>query len=93
MKDEITFNIPSCKCPTCGHTGDASHPAETNPDLEAPKAGDLGVCGFCGEVLILDQDLSRRVPTLKELLELDDYDRHVIGKMQEKIRKERPYGK
>ena len=92
MTTKRKFDLPPSNCPTCGHETSNSEAAETNPDRAAPKAGDIGVCGYCGEVLVLDADLSRRLPTLKELMVLEDYDHQVIGKMQEKIRKERPYG-
>lgn len=88
MKELETFKIPLSICPVCGHKMDcASEPARGG---HPPKAGDLGLCLKCGEILVYGDDQKLRQAGVDDLLEIPPHIEDYLNKWQAKIRAERP---
>ena len=74
-------------CPVCGDANDAC-----SGTGEAPRGGDLTLCGKCGELMAFNDDLSAREATLEDLMQLSDEQRELLDTLQKRIRKERILG-
>lgn len=62
-----TSRVPGNVCPACKHPMDAA----TSTDRPAkPKPDDVSVCFECGQVLLFNEDLTSRIPSQKEMIEL-----------------------
>ena len=80
--------LKKSNCPGCGKKIDACTHA-LGPD-KPPKPGDFSLCGYCGEILIFNPDLTVRNPVLIELLSLPPPISHLLNQLQTKIRRDRP---
>lgn len=58
------------KCPRCGYAMDAASPTAGADPVE-PKAGDLGICLWCGAPLEYAEDKAARWLTFDEVKALD----------------------
>jgi hypothetical protein len=61
-----TTRLKPSRCPFCRHKLDAVTATPWNRNA-TPVAGDLTVCLECAHVLVFDDDVKPRVPTLIEL--------------------------
>jgi hypothetical protein len=55
--------IPQSRCPLCKHTLDA---VECASGRSRPSPGLPTICIYCGEVLVFDDSLSLRKPTVED---------------------------
>jgi hypothetical protein len=67
---KTTRHKPS-QCPYCGHLIDASTSAED----ASPGPGDVTVCLNCREIVVFADDMSLRLPTEQELIEVAGNDK------------------
>jgi hypothetical protein len=49
----VSFGTHANCCPSCSHPLDACTPHRGGPG-KAPRAGDLSICFYCGEMLIFE---------------------------------------
>lgn len=72
--------IPSTKCPSCGAPVDVATPISNLRDDKFPKPGALGMCVNveCLEILVLNENLSLRVQTPDEYMNLPLKTRRMI---------------
>ena len=64
-EEYITTNLsPDLKCLYCGRQTDSATGMDPGT---IPKPGDVTVCAYCGEVLVITGDLRYRKPTPEEL--------------------------
>jgi len=75
------MRLPLTFCPTCHQKLDAA--TEVFGESEQPKAGDVSVCLYCGELLEYDESL--RVRKL-DLLTVDAGTLRVLLNAQEDVR-------
>ena len=66
MSAERSVAIPDQKCPFCGYRMDRTDGIET----KRPKVGDILLCLKCMEVCLFDKNFVLRMPTIKELMEI-----------------------
>jgi hypothetical protein len=82
-----TTRVPNHVC-TCGQENDAaSHRNAT------PSPGDVSLCWYCGELTVFNEDLTQRVPTEEEMVEIKDNQawhlvQNAIDQIHERIRNE-----
>lgn len=79
---------PPCPCPSCGYTG-AKGTSKEEDRGPAPKAGDIGVCMRCADVVEFNKDMSLKVATLTTLMKMSQAQHEAVSLLQEKIRRER----
>lgn len=79
--------LKTTPCPTCHYEMDA---ATCTDGDHRPKSGDMSVCAKCGEILIFDDDVVPRIPTLSELITLPEDVSAQLNHVQNAIRRERP---
>jgi hypothetical protein len=80
----VTHHIPS-KCPACEHTIDAAGTIDGN-DTYVAAPGDLTICFGCGCMLIYATDMTVRLPTPQELVELPPEQLKEAEDVQKKIK-------
>lgn len=60
-------------CPGCGAVLTASsNPNADDPDQRIAEPGDVSVCFYCGQFMVIADDGSLRLPTPKEADEIAD---------------------
>lgn len=64
----MSFEMPKEHCPCCGHHFDRASNVSDPP--HHPEPGDVTVCFYCLEILIVGEGLSARLPTPEELAEM-----------------------
>lgn len=69
-------------CPSCGHTIDA--------DIEAfgdarPTPGDVSVCLYCTSYLVFNHDLTRRLMSNEDFLDLDGETKNSLARVKAAI--------
>lgn len=79
----IALETPRCHCPACGEAIDAAASMSGTFVPEA-KANCITVCGFCGEILTFNEDMTVRKPTLAEMTNLQQSNQW--GQLQQMIR-------
>jgi hypothetical protein len=55
------IRVPKCNCPKCGHNLDAA--TEMTPHGGGVQPGNLGVCAYCGAMLIYTDNLLPEILT------------------------------
>jgi len=60
--------IPECKCLGCG--GAVCQHYHPDPNHPGPQPGNYTVCGFCGAIMIVADDMSVRAFTPEEAMAL-----------------------
>ena len=66
MKDYL---VPECPCPYCGKVYNGCF-VQDQPDMSAPRPGDVSICTNCASPLIFDDELLLREPSREELDEI-----------------------
>lgn len=79
---------PNSTCPTCGYVMNASSCADTDP--RPPEPGDISLCLCCGELLVFDQEMLLRVPSIGEIMDFSPANYEMIERTQRAIRAVRP---
>jgi hypothetical protein len=81
-------DVPLCACPGCGTAADlASSVRELGGQTgRDPKPGDFTVCMTCASILVFDETLGVREPTVAELVAADPAMLEQIAKVQQMIR-------
>ena len=67
MPTPTSYRIPESACPSCGARLDAASGLDHD---NAPKPGNVWICIQCAEIVIYDEQLGLRKPTLAEMIEL-----------------------
>lgn len=81
--------LPMSRCLVCGYSFDcASRPGIDQ--TKRPRPGDFSLCLRCGEIYVFQDDMTVRLPTVKELMELGEAEHKELTEVQTMIRKERP---
>lgn len=88
MKIGELIAIPAATCPTCGAVMHSAEVKETETD-RCPVPGDPGVCGECGEILVLDERLQLRIAELNDMLDIPVHTQNQMLDDQQRIRRER----
>lgn len=83
--------LPACTCEVCGYAFDCATRAVLK-DVERPKEGDFSLCAKCGEIYVFNEDMTIRIPTIKELMALDPMGSEELTKTQTMIRTKRLLG-
>lgn len=83
--------LPMCQCVVCGYSFDCATKADL-PREQRPRPGDFSLCMKCGEIYVFNPDMTVRIPTIDDMLTLDNAESKTLIKTQTKIRKERPLG-
>lgn len=79
----MTVRVSGNKCPSCGKFLDMAT-AVNDPRAElAPTAGDLSMCISCGTFLQYKEDMSYRIFTHDEIVDLDTETRSQLFKAHE----------
>ena len=79
--------LPENKCATCGYDMSV---AEARSADEAPEPGGIALCGQCGEIYMINADMTFSTPTLAQLMEFTPEEHRLISKDQELIRAHAP---
>ena len=84
-----------CYCPWCGgKLGAAACTTEKGIDESIlPQPGDFSTCAYCGQTLVFQDDLTLRMPTLEELVEMPEDAKRMMEVNQRFIREVNPLGK
>lgn len=64
MTFRLDHTLPASTCPSCGH---ALNAVQCFTAGEPPSPGDVAVCGYCGELLVFDDELRHRRATRADL--------------------------
>ena len=80
--------LPEQTCEVCGYKFDCA----MGTGSQRPRPGDYSVCLKCGEIYTYQPDMTMRVPTLMELMELDAETSRQLELVQTKIREQRLLG-
>lgn len=83
--------LPTCTCVICGYQFDCASRPNNNQEGR-PRPGDFSLCLKCGEIYVFKDDMTIRLPTVAELMNLDQGNMNTLQVIQTKIRKERPLG-
>ena len=79
--------IPEAECPVCRYRVDVARIVEGKQFKANP--GDMSLCARYGELLVFEPDMTLRIPTLTELIELPAEASRLIDKVQYEIRSAR----
>lgn len=85
----LTFpvSVPSSLCPTCGNELNA---ASSTTGTRSPRPGDISVCIHCGAFLSYQPDITLKLLTEEELVEISAEDPEAIitlNRVREAVRK------
>lgn len=83
--------LPMCQCVVCGYQFDCATKADREQE-QRPRPGDFSLCMKCGEVYVFNEDMTVRIPSISDMMKLDQEESNTLTKTQTKIRKERPLG-
>lgn len=64
---EGVTRTPQVFCPRCNHQLNALGTPDGLPGDRGPQEGDVSICIECGQLLIIQADLTMRLPTQEEI--------------------------
>jgi len=74
-----TFKTPTCKCPVCSYEMDACSGVDGD---SAPAKDDITVCYNCATLLLFNDDLTIRLPTVQERKEIPTHIIETVDKLR-----------
>lgn len=77
-----SYIVEKTACPYCGK---AINMATNTENERGPEEGDLSVCGWCGGLLIFNEDLSIRKLTIEEIANLGDNERIMLVRIRTEV--------
>lgn len=78
-----TIRTPACQCPKCDCTIDAATSADNTQSV--PEEGDVSVCINCASMLIFKEDMTMRLMSKDEFMNLPQDITIMLVKMVSKV--------
>jgi hypothetical protein len=81
----MRWNSAKTRCPVCRFTGEKVWEEGAQAD-RPPQAGDVSLCGICGEFLVLTKNLQFRHAKVEDLMKMKPLHQLWLQTVQQKIR-------